>query len=96
MATALRDRLGELHAKVCESYYTQIDQNLTENIPTDAAFLSGAVKFLKDNEVTADPASKEDISALRGALTDLSAQRRARAKALVDKAKESGMLAAVG
>lgn len=69
--------LEELHRLVTRSYSERITQDLDDNIPTDAATLSGAVKFLKDNAVTADPAENDDLSALR---TKLKAAAEARSK----------------
>lgn len=60
--------LEALHQLVTKSYKTRIEADLRDGIPTDAATLSGAVKFLKDNAVTADPADAEDLSALRDKL----------------------------
>jgi hypothetical protein len=67
MASNMAD-LDKLHQLVTKSYTSRIEQDINDNIPTDAATLSGAVKFLKDNAVTADPATKEDLTALRDKL----------------------------
>ncbi len=72
--------LQELHRKVAESLKTRIEQDLSDNIPTDAATLGAAIKFLKDNNVTADPADADDLHALRDKLTEQSKARRERAK----------------
>ena len=75
MATSMKE-LDELHILVTKSYKTRIAQDLTDNIPTDAATLSGAVKFLKDNAVTADPADVDDLKDLRDQLKAVAAARR--------------------
>jgi hypothetical protein len=71
--------LQELHRQVAVSLKTRIEQDLADNIPTDAATLGAAIKFLKDNAVTADPADADDLGALRDKLKEQSAARRKRA-----------------
>lgn len=68
--------LNELHALVTRSYKERITQDLNDNIPTDAATLAGAVKFLKDNAVTADPADNDELSALRDKLKEAAQARK--------------------
>lgn len=75
MASSMKD-LEELHKLITRSYSERITQDLKDNIPTDAATLSGAVKFLKDNAVTADPASTDDLSDLRDKLKEAANRRR--------------------
>jgi hypothetical protein len=50
---------------------------MEDNLPTDAATLGAAIKFLKDNNVSADPADADDLSALRDKLKQQAEQRRA-------------------
>lgn len=76
-ATTMQE-LNELHRLVTQSYKTRIEQDLKDDIPTDAATLSGAVKFLKDNAVTADPADQDDLSELREKLKEQAGKRRAK------------------
>jgi hypothetical protein len=75
MATSMKD-LEALHKLITKSYTDRIQQDLDDNIPTDAATLSGAVKLLKDNAVTADPASTDDLSDLRDKLKEAAETRR--------------------
>jgi hypothetical protein len=82
MASSRKD-LEELHALITKSFKTRIEADLEDNIPTDAATLSGAVKFLKDNAVTADPASTDDLTELRDKLKE-AAKKRASLLSLVD------------
>lgn len=77
MATSRRE-LEELHVLVAQSYKTRIEQDIADNIPTDAATLSGAVKFLKDNAITADPADQDDLAELRDKLKEQAEKRRKR------------------
>lgn len=77
-----RKELDELHKLVTKSYKNRIEQDINDNIPTDAATLSGAVKFLKDNCISADPADTDDLDDLRKQLTEsMAAQRRAKGTA---------------
>jgi len=77
MATS-RKELEELHVLVAQSYKNRIEQDIADNIPTDAATLSGAVKFLKDNAITADPADLDDLAELRDQLKEQAEKRRKR------------------
>lgn len=71
--------LEELHLLVTQSYATRIRQDLADDIPTDAATLSGAAKFLKDNAITADPADKADLKGLQAQLKKAAEERQAKA-----------------
>lgn len=68
--------LNALHTLIAKSLKQRIEQDIEDNIPTDAATLGAAIKFLKDNNVTADPADADDLSQLRDKLKEQSAQRR--------------------
>lgn len=74
-ATSL-DELNSLHQLVAKSLNTRLTDDLKDGIPTDAATLGAAIKFLKDNEITADPASKEDLTELRDKLKQQAASRK--------------------
>ena len=76
MAASSKAELEELHRLITQSYKTRIEMDLRDEIPTDAATLSGAAKFLKDNEITADPADKEDLAALQKQLKAAAEARR--------------------
>lgn len=68
--------LNELHVLIAKSLKQRIEQDIDDNIPTDAATLGAAIKFLKDNNVTADPADSDDLAELRNKLKEQAAQRR--------------------
>ena len=68
--------LQELHRLIAKSLNQRIEQDIEDNIPTDAATLGAAIKFLKDNAVTADPADSDDLSKLRDKLADQAKRRR--------------------
>lgn len=74
-ASALAE-LNELHKLITKSLTTRIELDLQDNIPTDAATLGAAIKFLKDNNVSADPADADDLHDLRKKLTEQAQQRR--------------------
>ena len=76
MAATLKE-LQELHRMVAKSLSTRICQDMEDQVPTDAATLGAAIKFLKDNNVSADPADADDLSALRDKLKQQAEQRRA-------------------
>ena len=75
--------LQELHRLIAESLNKRIEQDIADNIPTDAATLGAAIKFLKDNSVTADPADADDLGALRDKLAKQAKERRERGSNVV-------------
>jgi hypothetical protein len=83
MAASSKAELEELHRLITQSYKSRIEMDLRDEIPTDAATLSGAAKFLKDNEITADPADKEDLAALQKQLKAAAEARRVKNGALL-------------
>jgi len=84
-ATPLAE-LQELHQLVAKSLNKRITLDMEDNIPTDAATLGAAIKFLKDNAVTADPSDSDDLSDLRKKLTEQAKERRARGSNVVELA----------
>lgn len=87
MAASSKTELEALHRLITQSYTTRIEMDLRDEIPTDAATLSGAAKFLKDNEITADPADKEDLSILQKQLKAAADARRVRNGSLLSAVK---------
>ena len=75
-AASLAD-LKDLHSLIARSLNQRISQDMVDGLPTDAATLGAAIKFLKDNNVSADPADADDLSALRDKLKQQAEQRRA-------------------
>lgn len=71
--------LEELHSLVTRSYKERIETDLEDGVFTDAATLSGAAKFLKDNAITADPADKADLKGLQAQLKAAALEREQRA-----------------
>ena len=71
--------LEELHLLVTQAYSTRIRQDMGDDIPTDAATLSGAAKFLKDNNITCDPADRSDLEALKAEFLAGSRARQSKA-----------------
>lgn len=76
--TATKDELGALHRLVTKAYIGEIQTCLDEEVMVTPALLSGAAKFLKDNEITADPADKKDLRDLQSRLKDAAAGRDAK------------------
>lgn len=73
---ATLSELQELHKLVAKSLSQRIELDINDQLPTDAATLGAAIKFLKDNAVTADPADSDDLSKLRDKLTEQAKMRR--------------------
>jgi len=72
---------------VAKSLTTRISQDMEDQLPTDAATLGAAIKFLKDNSVSADPADADDLDALRDKLTKQMQERRDRGASTLAAAK---------
>jgi len=68
--------LQELHKLIAQSLNERIRQDMEDKLPTDAATLGAAIKFLKDNNVSADPADADDLSQLRDKLREQADSRR--------------------
>lgn len=83
---ATLSELQELHSLIAQSLNKRITQDMEDEIPTDAATLGAAIKFLKDNNVSADPADADDLSALRDNLRKQSEARKQRRSNVVELA----------
>jgi len=84
-ATSLAE-LQELHKLVAKSLNQRIQQDIEDNIPTDAATLGVAIKFLKDNAVTAYISDQDDLGDLRDKLAAQAKARREKASNVVELA----------
>jgi hypothetical protein len=72
---AHKSKLGRLHELVAEAYTSAIEVDIEEKI-FNPAMLAAAAKFLKDNEISAEVKSDDDLSALRNKLADAAKERR--------------------
>lgn len=86
-ASALSE-LNELHKLITQSFTQRLEADMADGIPTDAATLGAAVKFLKDNAVTADPADADDLSELREKLREQAQARKDRAGKVLSLVQE--------
>ena len=75
--------LQALHGLVARSLSNRIRQDMEDDLPTDAATLGAAIKFLKDNNISADPADADDLQDLRTKLAEQAAARRAKSAEVV-------------
>lgn len=80
--------LQDLHSLIARSLNKRIQQDMEDDLPTDAATLGAAIKFLKDNNVSADPADADDLTALRDKLKQQAEQRRAGRSNVVQLAQQ--------
>lgn len=85
---ASRKELEELHRMIAASFTQRIKQDNEDGIPTDAATLSSAVKFLKDNNVSADPAEQDDLNELQSLLAQKARERRERSGKTIELVKQ--------
>lgn len=81
--------LQELHAMVARSLTKRIEQDTEDGLPTDAATIQAAIKFLKDNNVTADPADSDNLSELREKLAAQSRLRKANMSNVISMAQQA-------
>jgi hypothetical protein len=68
--------LEELHRLVAENLIGRLKKDAEDEMFTDAATIGAITKFLKDNNITADPADKSDLENLRDKLKQQSQARR--------------------
>ncbi len=68
--------LEELHRLVAENLIKRLNKDAEDEMFTDAATIGAITKFLKDNNITADPADKSDLDNLRDKLKQQSQARR--------------------
>ena len=68
--------LEKLHGLLADSFVHRLEEDKRDKIPTDAATLGAISKFLKDNEVTADPADNTELADLKQQFMDLQGQRQ--------------------
>lgn len=82
------EKLGRLHELITDSFIARIEDDMNENLPTDAATLAAAAKFLKDNDVSADPAEAGKLDELREQMIKRSKENKAnQASNIVDLAQ---------
>ncbi len=74
--TGTRATLERLHGLLTESFVQRLEKDNKDGIPTDAATLGAISKFLKDNEITADPADTDELKDLKSRFTELQNQRK--------------------
>lgn len=91
-------KLAAIHRKYAEYLESILDEAMAEGddehkIPLDAATMGTISKFLKDNEVTADPADKDDLESLREKYTRSSRSKQGQSVAsiLADASDEDGL-----
>lgn len=87
MAGATVGDLEKLQRLMVTALTQRVQQDMQDNIPTDAATLGVIAKLLKDNNVTADPADADDLANLRAKLVEQSQQRRQRNGNVIAMAK---------
>lgn len=85
---AAREELNELHSLIARSLTQRLQEDIKDSIPTDAATLGAAIKFLKDNEVTADPASNDDLLNLKDQFKQAQERRRTKAQSVLGLVKD--------
>ncbi|APU03189.1 terminase small subunit [Ralstonia phage phiAp1] len=56
--------LHELHRKLADQMLSTLKRDIEDDVPTDAATMSVIKGFLKDNNITCDPADRDSTSKL--------------------------------
>ena len=75
---ATTDSLNELHRKFAAQCQKTLDRDLNDDMPTDAATLSVIKSFLKDNNITCDPADRDTTKGLQESFIKQQKEREAR------------------
>lgn len=88
MAGATVGELEILQKLMVSSLTKRIEDDIADNIPTDAATFGVIAKLLKDNSITADPADADDLLELRKKLSEQSAARKRTASSVIALVKE--------
>lgn len=89
MSKATADKLHRLHGMLADSFTQRLEEDVKDKIPTDAATLGAISKFLKDNNITADPASDNKLGDLQEKFKNaVSPGRRERASNVVELARQ--------
>lgn len=76
---AKAETLARLHELQAQMMIRRLEADLNDDVYTDAATLGAISKFLKDNEITADPANSDDLTEMRQKLIAAQQARRERA-----------------
>ncbi len=71
MAKASKDALGDLHGIIAE----QLTERLRSGLWA-ASDVAAAIKFLKDNDVTADPGENQALADMKAELMKKAAERK--------------------
>lgn len=74
--------LSDLHRLVAQVFKQELEISMNEGIPIAASTLAVMVKFLKDNNITAE-ASAEDMQALKSLFEEEFKEKRNRAQTIV-------------
>ena len=72
---AHQSKLGDLHELLARAYADGIQRDIEDDI-FNPALLGAAAKFLKDNNITAEIQSNDDLGALRDKLKAAADARR--------------------
>lgn len=65
---APQSKLGKLHELLTDIMLEELEMYRTEAIPVPSSDKAAIAKFLKDNNITADPTDKADLDALKDML----------------------------
>lgn len=80
-------KLGNLHELLTDIMITECNMYAEEGIPMPSSDKAAIAKFLKDNNVTADPTDQSDLEALKNALLGKREEQRTR---LAEKVEAAG------
>lgn len=78
---ASAERMAELHRKLEAQLTATLDRDIKDDVPTDAATLSVIKGFLKDNNITSDPADRGSTDQLQDRFREQARIREERRKA---------------
>ena len=88
---SVQDILSKLHAQLAEAMLEEVIQNREDGMPVPAADKAAIARFLKDNNVTADPAANADLEALRAALEGKQAPKATKLQAKIEELSQESV-----
>lgn len=92
MSKNSKELLQEVHTMLAEYFLEELKAAKEDGIPMMSSTLSVIVTFLKNNEITADVRSNEDLSALREKIRAQTKTQEERGAKLVEIAEETAKI----
>lgn len=83
--------LHELHRKLTEQLQATLKRDIEDDMPTDAATLSVISNFLKNNNITCDPADTDTTAALQEQFKEQARIREERKRRTLEAVRQAAI-----